>query len=74
MIVETEKTVGFTGMDSLFGETGEAELRPMIEEGDNDLKILGECENLKADEIEDISVFNEITIPVSLSANDYEIL
>ena len=74
LVVDTEKTVGFTGMDSLFGEAGEAELRPMIEEGDNDLKILGESEDLDLDEMEDINAIDEIPTPAPLSADDYETL
>jgi hypothetical protein len=61
-------------MDSLFGEAGEAELRPMIEEGDNDLKILGESEDLDLDEMEDINAIDEIPTPAPLSADDYETL
>ena len=74
LVVDTEKSVGFTGMDSLFGEAGEAELRPMIEEGDNDLKILGESEDLDLDEMEDINAIDEIPTPAPLSADDYETL
>ena len=74
LVVDTERTVGFTGMDSIFGEAGEAELRPMIEEGDSDLKILGESEGLNLDEIEDIYAINEIPTPAPLSADDYETL
>ena len=74
LVVDTEKSVGFTGMDSLFGEAGEAELRPMIEEGDNDLKILGESEDLNLDEMEDINAIDEIPTPAPLSADDYETL
>lgn len=74
LVVDTEKSVGFTGMDSLFGEAGEAELRPMIEEGDNDLKILGESEDLNFDEMEDINAIDEIPTPAPLSADDYETL
>ncbi len=72
LVIDTEKTVGFTGMDSLFGESGDAELRPMIEEGDNDLKILGESEALDLDEIEDLNL--EPVTPIPLSADDYEAL
>ena len=72
LVIDTEKTVGFTGMDSLFGESGDAELRPMIEEGDNDLKILGESEALDMGEIEDLNL--EPVTPIPLSADDYESL
>ena len=74
LIVDTEKSVGFTGVDSLFGEAGDAELRPMIEEDDNELKFLGESEPLESHYIEDINAINEIPIPAPLSASDYEIL
>ena len=74
LVVDTERTVGFTGMDSIFGEAGEAELRPMIEEGDGDLKILGESEDLNLDEMEDINAIDEIPTPAPLSADDYETL
>ena len=72
LVVDTEKSVGFTGMDSVFGDSGHAELRPMIEEGDNDLKILGESEALDLGEIEDLEM--ETVTPLPLSADDYEAL
>lgn len=73
LVVDTEKSVGFTGMDSVFGDSGHAELRPMIEEGDNDLKILGESEALDLGEIEDLEM-ESIQTPLPLSADDYESL
>jgi hypothetical protein len=73
LVVDTEKSVGFTGMDSVFGDSGHAELRPMIEEGDNDLKILGESEALDLGEIEDLEM-ETIQTPLPLSADDYESL
>ena len=73
LVVDTEKSVGFTGMDSVFGDSGHAELRPMIEEGDNDLKILGESEALDLGEIEDLEM-EPIQTPLPLSADDYESL
>jgi len=69
LVVETEKTVGFTGIDSVFGTTGDAELRPMVDEGSDEFKILGDLESLDTDEFEDIN--NEVT-PTPLSADDYE--
>jgi hypothetical protein len=74
LVVDTEKSVGFTGMDSVFGDSGHAELRPMIEEGDNDLKILGESEALDLGEIEDLEMDTAIQTPLPLSADDYEAL
>ena len=73
LVVDTEKSVGFTGMDSVFGDSGHAELRPMIEEGDNDLKILGESEALDLGEIEDLEL-ETVQTPLPLSADDYEAL
>jgi len=75
LIIDTEKSVGFTGIDSLLSEEGEAELRPMIEEGDNDLKILGDSENLSLGEFEDITAASEIPqLTAPLSSDDYETL
>jgi hypothetical protein len=73
LVVDTEKSVGFTGMDSVFGDSGHAELRPMIEEGDNDLKIIGDSEDLELDDIEDLNM-EENQAPAPLSADDYEAL
>jgi hypothetical protein len=70
LVIDTEKSVGFTGIDSVFGTSGEAELQPMTEEGDDDLKIIGELEDLKMEDIEDLD--NPTTTP--LAVNDYEIL
>ena len=69
LVVETEKTVGFTGIDSVFGTTGDAELRPMVDEGSDEFKILGDLESLNMDEFEDI---NSEVIPTPLGADDYE--
>ena len=75
LIVDTERSVGFTGVDSLFGDAGDAELRPMIEEGDNDLKIIGESEALNMDEFEDIDgPAKSSLVQAPLSADDYETL
>lgn len=73
LFVDTERSVGFTGVDSVFGDSGHAELRPMIDEGDGDLKILGESEELDFDDIEDLDV-SANSPPVALSADDYESL
>jgi hypothetical protein len=73
LVVDTEKSVGFTGMDSVFGDSGHAELRPMIEEGDNDLKILGESESLDLSEIENLEL-EPIQSALPLSSDDYEAL
>jgi hypothetical protein len=75
LIVDTERSVGFTGVDSLFGDAGDAELRPMIEEGDDDLKIIGESEALNLDEFEDIDgPAKPSLVQAPLSADDYETL
>ena len=74
LVVDTERSVGFTGMDSVFGDSGHAELRPMIEEGDNDLKILGESEDLDLGDIEDLEADSALQTPLPLSADDYEAL
>jgi len=73
LFVDTERSVGFTGVDSVFGDSGHAELRPMIDEGDGDLRILGESEELDFDDIEDLDV-SANSPPVALSADDYESL
>ena len=73
-VVDTEKSVGFTGMDALLGEDGEAELRPMIEEGDNDLKIVGSSEDLSSDDIDELDFSVLDKTPIALSADDYETL
>lgn len=72
LIVDTEKSVGFTGMDSVFGDGGHAELRPMIEEGSDEFKIIGESEDLDLTEFESIDA--PTYVPEPLGANDYEAL
>lgn len=69
LVVDTEKSVGFTGMDSVFGDSGHAELRPMIEEGSDEFKILGESEDLDLNEFEDL---DGMVVPMPLVADDYE--
>jgi len=70
--VDTEKSVGFTGMDSVFGDSGHAELRPMIDEGSEEFKILDGSEELSMNEFEDLNAPEEL--PMALSVGDYETL
>jgi hypothetical protein len=77
LVIDTEKTVGFTGVDSLYGLSGESEMKPMTEEDENDdLKIIGGLEELNTDEIEDLDSgsANTMTANLPLSADDYETL
>lgn len=71
LVIDTEKSVGFTGIDSVFGTSGEAELCETNEESD-EFKILGELEELNMDEIEELDAIPPT--PVPLSADDYESL
>ena len=77
-VVDTERSVGFTGVDSVFGESGDAELRPMIDEEDGEIKILGESEALDLDDIDDLNdpdgASKKDGPPAPLSADDYEAL
>jgi hypothetical protein len=72
LIIDTERSVGFTGIDSIFGTTGEAELKPMIEEGDDELKIIGDLEELNFEEIEDLDKPDSMSAPLAIG--DYETL
>ena len=72
LVIDTEKSVGFTGFDSVFGTTGEAEMTPMTEEGDDELKIIGDLEELNVDDIEELDKPPSMVTP--LSADDYESL
>ena len=72
LIIDTERSVGFTGIDSIFGTSGEAELRESIEESD-DLKIIGDLEDLDIGDIEDLNAQNTM-VPTPLAADDYETL
>jgi len=72
LVVETEKSVGFTGMDSLYGFSGDAEVRPTIDEGSDEFKILGDSEPLDMNEIEDLEAPAFANEP--LGASDYETL
>jgi len=69
LVVETEKSVGFTGIDSVYGTVGDAELRPMVDEGSDEFKILGDSEELDINDIEDLDSMDAI---VPLAADDYE--
>ena len=72
LVIDTEKSVGFTGFDSIFGTTGDAEMKPMTEEGDDELKIIGDLEELNVDDIEDLDKPMATNTP--LGADDYESL
>ena len=74
LVVDTEKSVGFTGVDSIFGDGGHAELRPMIEEGSDDFKILGGSEDIALDEFEDLDAPAANLPPTPLAVDDYETL
>jgi len=73
LVIDTEKSVGFTGIDSVFGTVGDAEFKPMVEEGDDELKIIGDLEELEIDDIEDLDSKPE-TMNTPLAADDYESL
>lgn len=74
LIVDTEKSVAFTGMDTVFGLDGAAEVQQMIEEHDNedDFKILDETEQVDAEDFEDLDT--PAPIPEPLAIGDYETL
>jgi hypothetical protein len=75
LVIDTEKTVGFTGLDSVYGLSGEAEMKPMTDEDENDdLKIIGGLEELNTDDIEDLDSGSTPTANLPLSADDYETL
>jgi hypothetical protein len=62
-------------MDSVFGYAGQAELRPMIEEGESgeeSLQFLGESEEIGMDEIEELDLSGNVNSNVPLSSDDYE--
>lgn len=69
LVIDTERSVGFTGIDSVFGTSGEADLMPSNEESD-DFRILGESEDLSLDDIEDLDAPPASLTP--LAADDYE--
>ena len=72
LVIDTEKSVGFTGFDSVFGTMGDAEMKPMVEEGDDELKIIGDLEDLNIDDIEDLD--RPLGTNTPLGADDYETL
>lgn len=75
LVIDTERTVGFTGLDSVYGLSGEAEMKPTTDEDENDdLKIIGGLEELNTDEIEDLDSSSTPTSNLPLSADDYETL
>jgi len=71
LVIDTERSVGFTGIDSVFGTNGEAELRASTEETD-ELKIIGDLEELDIGEIEDLDKPQSMSTP--LAVDDYETL
>ena len=72
-IVDTEKSVDFTGMDTLFGAEGQAEVRPMIEESqEEEFDVSDTAENLNMDDFEDLD--NPMGSSTPLGADDYETL
>jgi hypothetical protein len=77
LVIDTEKTVGFTGLDSVYGLSGEAEMKPMSEDAndeDDSLKIIGDLEELEVDDIEDLDTPSTTIKNIPLSADDYETL
>ena len=71
LVIDTEKSVGFTGIDSVFGTSGEAELRPAMGESE-DLQIIGDLEELDLKDIEDLNQVPAVSTP--LAVDDYETL
>jgi hypothetical protein len=71
LVVDTEKSVGFTGIDSVYGISGDAEVKPMVDEGSDEFKILGDSEELNMDEFEDL---DSVQTVAPLSSDDYETL
>ncbi len=71
-VVDTEKAVAFTGMDTLFGE-GVAEIKPTTEEGDDEFAISEEAIDFDEDEIEDLNAPPPAP-PEPLNADDFESL
>ena len=71
LVIDTERSVGFTGIDSVFGTSGEAELLPSNEETE-EFKILGESEELSLDDVEDLEAPQASLTP--LAVDDYETL
>jgi len=72
-VVDTEKSVDFTGMDTVFGAEGQAEVRPMIEENqEEEFDVSDTAENLDLNDFEDLD--NPIGSSTPLGADDYETL
>ena len=72
-VVDTEKSVDFTGMDTLFGAEGQAEVRTMIEESqEEEFDVSDTAESLNMDDFEDLDNPSGATAP--LGADDYESL
>ena len=72
-VVDTEKSVDFTGMDTVFGAEGQAEVRPMIEESqEEEFDVSDTAENLDLNDFEDLD--NPIGSSTPLGADDYETL
>jgi hypothetical protein len=74
LVIDTEKSVGFTGIDAVFGDGGHAELKTMVDEDSDEFKILGESEELNMNEFEDIDSLLTPVTPAPLSLDDYETL
>jgi len=74
LVIDTEKSVGFTGIDAVFGDGGHAELKSMVDEDSDEFKILGESEELSMNEFEDINSLLTPVTPAPLSLDDYETL
>jgi hypothetical protein len=74
LVVDTEKSVAFTGMDTVFGLDGAAEVQQTIEEheDEDDFKILDDSEPVSLDEFEDLDA--PAPIPEPLAVGDYETL
>ena len=72
LVIDTERSVGFTGYDTVFGTTGDAEMKPMNEELEDEFKIIGDLEEIDVNEIEDLNKENVTNTP--LAADDYETL
>jgi hypothetical protein len=70
-VVDTERSVAFTGMDTVFGE-GVAEVKPTTEEGDDEFHISDEAVEFDMDEIEDLDA--PPPAPEPLNADDFESL
>ena len=71
LVVDTERSVAFTGMDTVFGAEGQAEVRQMIEEGEEEeFEVSDTAETLNLNDFEDLD--NPIGATAPLAADDYE--